>query len=71
MTITYEEVILLCNKYLKAIIPGSTGHHPIFNGIEGGVALTKRLYKVLRRVSGFLCLGRLFQGQPNEAALCI
>lgn len=48
MTITYEEVILLCNKYLKAIIPGSTGHHPIFNGIEGGVALTKRLYKVLR-----------------------
>ena len=23
------------------------------------------------RVSGFLCLGRLFQGQPNEAALCI
>ena len=21
-------------------------------------------------VSGFLCLGRLFQGQPNEAALC-
>ena len=25
----------------------------------------------LRGVSGFLCLGRLFQGQPNEAALCI
>ena len=24
-----------------------------------------------RGVSGFLCLGRLFQGQPNEAALCI
>ena len=22
-------------------------------------------------VSGFLCLGRLFQGQPNEAAHCI
>ena len=22
-------------------------------------------------VSGFLCLERLFQGQPNEAALCI
>ena len=21
-------------------------------------------------VSGFLCLGRLFQGQPNEAAFC-
>ena len=26
---------------------------------------------VRRGVSGFLCLGRLFQGQPNEAALCI
>lgn len=25
----------------------------------------------LKGVSGFLCLGRLFQGQPNEAALCI
>lgn len=27
--------------------------------------------KALEGVSGFLCLGRLFQGQPNEAALCI
>ena len=26
---------------------------------------------VPKGVSGFLCLGRLFQGQPNEAALCI
>ena len=26
---------------------------------------------VIKGVSGFLCLGRLFQGQPNEAALCI
>ena len=26
--------------------------------------------KGLTGVSGFLCLGRLFQGQPNEAALC-
>ncbi len=25
----------------------------------------------IKGVSGFLCLGRLFQGQPNEAALCI
>ena len=25
----------------------------------------------IQGVSGFLCLGRLFQGQPNEAALCI
>ena len=48
MTITYEEVILLCNKYLKAIIPGSVDHHPVFDDVEGGLALTKRLYKVLR-----------------------
>lgn len=26
--------------------------------------------KRIAGVSGFLCLGRLFQGQPNEAALC-
>ncbi|EKB31420.1 hypothetical protein HMPREF9465_00972 [Sutterella wadsworthensis 2_1_59BFAA] len=26
--------------------------------------------RLARGVSGFLCLGRLFQGQPNEAALC-
>ena len=41
---------------------------------------TRRLYGqacnllvpiVVSGVSGFLCLGRLFQGQPNEAALCI
>lgn len=25
---------------------------------------------LVKGVSGFLCLGRLFQGQPNEAALC-
>ena len=28
-------------------------------------------FHVVPGVSGFLCLGRLFQGQPNEAALCI
>ena len=34
---------------------------------------TGRQFVILhqRGVSGFLCLGRLFQGQPNEAALCI
>ena len=31
----------------------------------------KEIAKMLQGVSGFLCLGRLFQGQPNEAALCI
>lgn len=48
MTLSQEEVILLFNKYLRCIIPGSVNHHPVFNSVEGGVALTKRLYKVLR-----------------------
>ena len=32
---------------------------------------TNKTYSDMLGVSGFLCLGRLFQGQPNEAALCI
>jgi len=42
------------------------------NNIEtaNGVGGTESRVTV-RGVSGFLCLGRLFQGQPNEAALCI
>ena len=48
MNLSQEEVILLLNKYLKCIIPGSVDHHPVFNTVEGGLALTKRLYKVLR-----------------------
>ena len=35
------------------------------------IQLKKMLEKKQARVSGFLCLGRLFQGKPNEAALCI
>ena len=31
----------------------------------------KGQFVIKEGVSGFLCLGRLFQGQPNEAALCI
>ena len=31
----------------------------------------KNEFRFSAGVSGFLCLGRLFQGQPNEAALCI
>ena len=37
---------------------------------EEGIA-EGRFTKEEAGVSGFLCLGRLFQGQPNEAALCI
>jgi len=36
----------------------------------GSLVAPKRIADYLG-VSGFLCLGRLFQGQPNEAALCI
>ena len=41
---------------------------------SGRTTLTNQSTGVLtisEGVSGFLCLGRLFQGQPNEAALCI
>ena len=35
------------------------------------VAGQMNLKPIQMGVSGFLCLGRLFHGQPNEAALCI
>ena len=38
---------------------------------EGLFGFDKDMKLVNVGVSGFLCLGRLFQGQPNEAALCI
>ncbi len=34
-------------------------------------SLSKMSIAAQEGVSGFLCLGRLFQGQPNEAGLCI
>ena len=37
----------------------------------GEAVLVENGSPVVAGVSGFLCLGRLFQGQPNEAALCI
>ena len=39
----------------------------------GGALLVEalKITQGVSGVSGFLCLGRLFQGQPNEAALCI
>ena len=50
------------------------GTYAVFFGI-GGVAIAWGFAKTVKAwregVSGFLCLGRLFQGQPNEAALCI
>lgn len=49
-----------------------------FNNLKDHVAksairtrLTRMASGHFGGVSGFLCLGRLFQGQPNEAALCI
>ena len=43
--------------------------HREFDGVLAGVRSVTRVLQW--GVSGFLCLGRLFQGQPNEAALCI
>ena len=38
---------------------------------EAAIDIWKSQCAAFVGVSGFLCLGRLFQGQPNEAALCI
>ena len=37
---------------------------------HGALILSRTMRPRLEEVSGFLCLGRLFQGQPNEAAFC-
>ena len=42
--------------------------HPVDHEVQ---SLYHFITESLSGVSGFLCLGRLFQGQPNEAALCI
>ena len=42
-----------------------------FTGVDGVVLQADENAALNMGVSGFLCLGRLFQGQPNEAALCI
>ena len=41
------------------------------DAIREGRRQNKAARRARQGVSGFLCLGRLFQGQPNEAALCI
>ena len=42
-----------------------------FEAEQIGQAILNAAKDAKTGVSGFLCLGRLFQGQPNEAALCI
>ena len=47
-----------------------TGFIPSGDQIDLFQAMRCENARVSVGVSGFLCLGRLFQGQPNEAALC-
>lgn len=67
MILSQEDIIIICNKYLKCIIPGSVKHHPIFNDSRGGLALTKRLYKILRHEK----YSFLVQGTSINASLLI
>lgn len=49
MNLSPEQLTILFNQYLKTfVLPGSTNHHPIFNSIAGGNALTRRTYAILR-----------------------
>lgn len=49
MRLNNEQLSFIFNEYLtEYIIPGSTSHLPIFTTFRGGVALTKRLRKILR-----------------------
>lgn len=49
MRLTQEQLTHLFNIYLKTfVIPGSSNHLPMFETIDGGAILTRRLYKILR-----------------------
>lgn len=49
MNLSHEQLTILFNEYLRYVLIGSTDHHPIFNSRAGGLALTKRLYAVLKK----------------------
>ena len=49
MKLSREQLTHLFNLYLQRyLIPKSCEHLPLFETLNGGVALTNRLYKVLR-----------------------
>jgi hypothetical protein len=49
MKLTEDQLNLLFQEYLDTyILPGSSKHHEVFNGLERGSILTKRLKKILR-----------------------
>ena len=49
MNLSPEQLTILFNQYLKTfVLPGSTNHHPVFDTIAGGNALTRRVYAILR-----------------------
>ena len=49
MTLSPEQLTILFNQYLKTyVLPGSGEHHPIFDSLAGGNALTRRVQKILK-----------------------
>ena len=49
MNITQENLILILNTYLREYaLSRSIDPHPIFKEVRGGLALSNRLYKILR-----------------------
>lgn len=49
MHLNKEQLTHLFNEYLRLyVIPGSSNHLPLYETRSGGIALTNRLYKILR-----------------------
>ena len=49
MKLTPEQLTQVFNEYLRSyVLARSPYHHPTFDSIAGGLALTKRLQKILR-----------------------
>lgn len=49
MLLTPEQLTQVFNKYLSTyVLARSSYHHPVFDSYTGGLALTKRLLKILK-----------------------
>ena len=49
MRLTEEHLNFIFKEYLDTyVLPGSSKHLPIFEGIDGGSVITKRIKKILR-----------------------
>ena len=69
--VTFLAALLLMIPPLKNLAGVNTGFVMMGMAAESIFASIDEHAEDNSGVSGFLCLGRLFQGQPNEAALCI